>query len=71
MKGPKYREPQNVNWDNFLKQFEENLTNYLQTRVDEINNKEIYFQSCEVYYNKVLKDIKTSIEKIKKRKPFF
>ena len=71
MKGPKYREPQNVNWDNFLKQFEENLTNYLQTRVDEIKNEEIDFQSCEIYYNKVLKDIKTSIDKIKKRKRFF
>ena len=71
MKGPKYREPQNVNWDYFMKHFKTNLTDYLQTRVNEIKSSEINFQSCEEYYNKVLKDIKTSIEKIKKRKRFY
>ena len=52
MKGPKYREPQNVNWDNFLT-IEINFTNYLQTRVDEIKSKESNFKSCEVYYKKM------------------
>ena len=71
MKGPKYREPQNVYWDSFLKHFKNDFTMYLENRISEINIKQIDFKSCEDFYNKVLEDINSSIEKIKKRKRFF
>ena len=70
-KGPKYREPQNVNWDHFLTHFKTNFKVTLQNWVSKINKDEIDLKFFEPYFNKVLKDIKTSIEKIKKRKRFY
>ncbi len=67
-KGPKYREPQNVNWDYFLTHFKTNLKICLQNW---IVNTEIELKSLDVFYNKVLKNIITAIEKIKKRKRFY
>ena len=70
-KGPKYREPQNVNWDHFLTHFKTNFKLTLQNWVSKIDKDEIDLKFFEPYFNKVLKDIKTSIEKIKKRKRFY
>ena len=71
MKRPKYREPHNGNCDNFFTHFKTNFKICLQNWVTKINKIEINLKFFEEYYNNVLKDIKTSIEKIKKRKQFY
>ena len=57
-KGPKYREPQNVNWDHFLTHFKTKFKLTLQNWVSKIKKDEIDLKFFEPYFNKVLEDIK-------------
>lgn len=71
MKGPKFREPRNVNWDHFLTHFKNRFKISLETWVENINKNDICLETFKGYFNSVLQDIKISIEKIKKRKRFY
>ena len=66
-KGPKYREPQNVNWDHFLNNFQKTLKDCTKKWANKLKFKIEIFSEWE---EKVLKEVARKIEliKIKKQK---
>ena len=67
-KGPKYREPQNVNWDHFLSSFQVTLKDCTKKWAKKLKIKILKFTEWE---NKVMKEVSHKIESIKKRKKRF
>ena len=64
-KGPKYREPQNVNWDHFLKSFQDTLKDCIQKWAKKLKIKIKFFSEWK---DKVIQEVSQKIEFISKKK---